>query len=588
MVWSPPCLAMVGLQGHHASPASPRRSPARERPGAGWLGLGLLLPALAGCQHFSSRSETIAMAVGSALGEVCAQAARVIARNPPRLDDGTRVLLACRTAGSGDVVREMEDQARAVLEGGMAATDPRIPTLLSVDGEIYLELLRHRLQALAPSQQLLPPLADAPALASSPMVLMTTRPLARGLQRADPFTALARAGNHRQLDAAAPSQPIRFLHTAPSRSNSGLQTVVAMVSEIAGKPPERLTLSDVRASAPGLAALQRHITRYGSSTEELARAMQRNGPFWASVASVYESSVVAANGRRRADQAALVAVYPASTYSSTMRAILPTAPWVSARERQAALLLIERLQGPEIQQLVAEQGLRPANPAVPASRVTPASGVDPRATYNSLRAPQAEVVEAIIRTWRDLVKKPSRVALVVDSSGSMQGEKLAAVQSSLQAYLNQIGRRDVVALIDFDGEVRPPVVVRGGGGAQEQATAFVAGLRADGATRLHDAVLAGRDWVRRSRRPGEILAVVVLTDGKDSGSSLGQGALMAALARSGLRSDERIGVFSIGYGNSGDYNADALRRIAQSNGGEFLEGTVDSVRRQLDDLQLTF
>jgi len=198
------------------------------------------------------------------------------------------------------------------------------------------------------------------------------------------------------------------------------------------------------------------------------------------------------------------------------------------------------------------------------------------------------VVEAIIRNWRDLVKKPSRVALVVDSSGSMQGEKLAAVQSSLQAYLNQIGRRDVVALIDFDGEVRPPVVVRGGGGAQEQATAFVAGLRADGATRLHDAVLAGRDWVRRSRRPGEILAVVVLTDGKDSGSSLGQGALMAALARSGLRSDERIGVFSIGYGNSGDYNADALRRIAQSNGGEFLEGTVDSVRRQLDDLQLTF
>ncbi|MFN9546273.1 MAG: vWA domain-containing protein, partial [Cyanobacteriota bacterium] len=277
-----------------------------------------------------------------------------------------------------------------------------------------------------------------------------------------------------------------------------------------------------------------------------------------------------------------------STYSSTMRVILPKAPWVSPRERQAAQRLIDRLQQPAIQRLVAEQGLRPANPAVPASRVTLAAGVDPKATYNSLRAPRPEVVEEILRTWRDLVKKPSRVALVVDSSGSMGGEKLPAVQRSLQSYLNQIGPRDVVALIDFDSVVQPPVVVRGGGADRDKAAAFLAGLRADGATRLHDAVLAGRDWVRQTRRPGEILAVVVLTDGKDSGSPLSQEALMAELERSGFRGDERIGVFTIGYGNRGDYNADSLRRIAESNGGEFLEGTVDSVRRRLDDLQLTF
>ncbi|MFM8524119.1 MAG: hypothetical protein ACKOCM_00605 [Cyanobacteriota bacterium] len=53
--------------------------------------------------------------------------------------------------------------------------------------------------------------------------------------------------------------------------------------------------------------------------------------------------MVAANGRREPGQEALVAVYPRATYSSTMRAILPTAPWVSAQERQAAALLIERL-----------------------------------------------------------------------------------------------------------------------------------------------------------------------------------------------------------------------------------------------------
>lgn len=82
-----------------------------------WLGL-LLLPAMAGCQLFPGRSETITMLVGSALGDVCANAARAIAADPPRLKDGTKVLLACRQAGSGDVVTEMESHARAVLQGG--------------------------------------------------------------------------------------------------------------------------------------------------------------------------------------------------------------------------------------------------------------------------------------------------------------------------------------------------------------------------------------------------------------------------------------------------------------------------------------
>ncbi len=395
----------------------------------------------------------------------------------------------------------MEGHARAALQGGTAADDPRIPTLVSVDGEIYLELLRHRLQALAPQRELIPPSADAPALATSPMVLMTTPALARGLRRADPFQALARHSDHRQLDPAGPPQPIRFVHTAPTRSNSGLQTVVAMFAEVSGKRPEQLGLDDVRAAAPAVAAIQKHVTRYGL--------------FWASVGSVYESSVVAANSRREPGQDPLVAVYPQATYSSTMRAILPAAPWVSAREREAALLLIERLQQPGLQQLTS-------------------------------------------------------------------------AQRSLQAYLAQLGPRDVVGLIDFDSEVRAPVVLRGGAQDAGKAAVFVGLLLAEGGTRLHDAVLAGRDWLRRTRRSGEILAVVVLTDGIDSGSRLPLQDLQEQLRRSGFGGDERIGVFTIGYGSSGEYDPTALRKIAESNGGEFVEGTPESILRRMEDLQLAF
>lgn len=567
-----------------ASP-QPKSIPDRFIPPTPWL-LPLLL---AGCAGLPVGPQLeLTMLTGSALGSSCQAWAATIRQDPPRLPDGTRVLLRCRSAGSGDVIAEMQQHAQAVLRAGGNPEDPRIPTLVSLDGEISEDLLRHRLQALAPTRSLIPPVGDAPALASSPMVLMTTPALAPGLRRADPYQALARSADHRQLDAAAPAQQIRFVHTAPTRSNSGLQTLVAMVSEVSGKRPDQLTIADVQASAPAITAIQNHITRYGASTDQLARAMQRNGVFWASVGSVYESSVVAVNGRRQPGQDPLVAVYPRATFSSTMRAILPTAPWVSPRERQAALLLIERLQQPALQKLVADQGLRPANPAVPPRRVTAALGVDPTAVYDSLRAPRPEVVEAMISLWRDITKKPSRVALVVDTSGSMAGAKLPAVQRSLQSYLAQIGPRDVVGLIDFDDVVRPPVVLRGGASGVPDSAAVLGRLQVGGTTHLHDAVLAGRDWLRRTAQPGEILAVVVLTDGMDAGSKLTLDDLQAQLRRS-VEGKGRINVFTVGFGDdSSGYNADVLRRLAEGNGGEFVEGDTLNIRRRMEDLQQSF
>ena len=64
--------------------------------------------------------------------------------------------------------------------------------------------------------------------------------------------------------------------------------------------------------------------------------------------------------------------------------------------------------------------------------------------------------------------------------------------------------------------------------------------------------------------------------------------LQEELRRSGFGGDERIGVFTIGYGRSGEYDPTALRKIAESNGGEFVEGTPESILRRMEDLQLAF
>ena len=178
--------------------------------------------------------------------------------------------------------------------------------------------------------------------------------------------------------------------------------------------------------------------------------------------------------------------------------------------------------------------------------------------------------------------------MVVDSSGSMAGEKIAALQNSLRLYLNQLGPRDVVALIDFDSEVREPVVLDGRPESRAVGQSFIANLVADGGTQLHDAVLAGRDWLASSGKADEIRAVVVLTDGQDSGDGLSLDQLREELRSSGFESDQRIAVFSVGYGQSGSFDASTLQVLAEGNGGEFVQGSPETIRNLMNNLQLAF
>jgi Ca-activated chloride channel family protein len=382
---------------------------------------------------------------------------------------------------------------------------------------------------------------------------------------------------------------VHYVHTAPTRSNSGLQTLVAQFAEIAGKRPEQLTVDDVQRYQNQIQQIQRKVTRYGTSTHSLAEAMVRNGPFWASVGSVYESSVIAANANLPPGQPRYEAVYPKATFSSNMRAILPQAPWVSADEQAAAEQVIAFLRSPDSQKIAAEQGLRPGVPGVPLSvKFSPTFGVNPQPQYDSYRPPQPEVVDAMLKSWQEFAKKPSLVAIVIDSSGSMSGNKLPVVQQTIQTYINNLGPQDQIALIDFDSEIRPPVQVDGTPTGRDRGLQFVSGLQAEGGTKLYDAALFARNWLRQNRRAEAINAVLVLTDGEDSGSSIGLDQLGEELKKSGFSTDERIAFFTVGYGQEGEFNPEALKQIADLNGGYYAKGNPETISRLMADLQVEF
>ncbi|NMG10184.1 VWA domain-containing protein [Brasilonema sp. UFV-L1] len=528
--------------------------------------------------------------VGSALGDFCNQAAQKFNSTQPKLDNGTPFQIKCEAQGSGDVVTKLVSLGNQFKNGTVQADAEEFPTIVSVDGEIYQSQLIYRMNQLFPGQKYIPEIIDSPLLADSPMVFMAQADIADGLRKTpDLYKALVTAKTHRDIDPAAPVQPVHYVHNAPTRSNSGLQTLVAQYASVSSKRPEQLTTTDVQQFQPQIQQIQSKITRYGISTNSLAKAMVKNGPYWASVASVYEESVIAANSHLQPGQQRYEAVYPKATFTSNMRAILPNAPWVSADEKAAAQKFIAYLRSPEIQKIATDLGLRPGTPGVSlGTKFSQEFGVNPQAKYDSLRPPQPEVVEAMLKSWQEVAKKASLVVMVVDSSGSMEGEKLSAAQNTLKNYINNLGPKEQIALIDFDSQIRPPVLVDGTPQGKERGLQFLSELTADGDTKLYDAALNARNWLQQNLRPDAINAVLILTDGEDTNSQISLEQLSQELQKSGFNSDQRIGVFTVGYGNEGEFNADALKKIAELNGGYYSKGDPETISRLIADLQVEF
>ncbi|ALF53332.1 Mg-chelatase subunit ChlD [Nostoc piscinale CENA21] len=533
---------------------------------------------------------TVKLLVGSALGDFCNQAAKNFNATQPKLDNGTAFRVKCESLGSGDVVTEVVALANQLQKGTVQANAPDFPTIISLDGDIYHSQLIYRMNQIFPGKNYIPEITESPLVANTPMVFMAQADIANGLRKfADPYKALVTAKTHRDIDPTSPPLTVHYVHSAPTRSNSGLQTLVAQYASVSGKRPEEITVADVQQFQPQIQQIQSKITRYGVSTNSLAQAMVKNGPFWASVGSVYESSVIVANSGLATGQQRYQAVYPKATFTSNMRAIIPNAPWVSADEKAAAEKFITYWRSPETQKIATDLGLRPGTPGVAlGAKFRPEFGVEAQAKYDSLRPPKPEVVDAMLKSWQELAKKPSLVVVVVDSSGSMSGDKLPAVQNTLQNYIKNLGPKEQIALIDFDSVIRPPVLVDGTPQGRDRGWQFINGLQADGGTKLYDAALEARNWLQQNLRKDAINAVLILTDGEDAGSNIKLNELEEELQKSGFATDQRIGFFTIGYGKEGEFQPDVLKAIAELNGGYYSQGNPETISQVMSNLQVEF
>ena len=109
---------------------------------------------------------------------------------------------------------------------------------------------------------------------------------------------------------------------------------------------------------------------------------------------------------------------------------------------------------------------------------------------------------------------PVSLGLVVDTSGSMEGEKWVSARQALNRFLFQLlDRDDEVFLYRFDNQ---PELVESWTTDRERIATGLARIRPRGATSLYDAVAAAVPLAQTGRHRKK--AIVVISDGNDTNS----------------------------------------------------------------------
>ncbi|MCE1254559.1 MAG: substrate-binding and VWA domain-containing protein [Anaerolineae bacterium] len=434
-------------------------------------------------------------------------------------------------------------------------------------------------------------------LVLSPVVIAMWKPMAEALGWPDKsigwgdIAGMATAADGWEKFGYPEWGQFKFGHTHPAYSNSGLVAIVAQAYAGAGKQ-RSLTNADLQNTAVKdfMANVQASIIHYGTSTGFFATRMFEKGPSYLSAAVLYENLVVSQESKRlsgASSQIPVVAIYPKEgTFWANHPYCILNAPWVTVEQREAAEKFQTYLLDKPQQVQAIQLGFRPSDPSIALTvPLDSQHGIDPQQPKTVLEIPKADVINNIQTVWKE-IKKPVDLAVVVDVSGSMSGEKIAAARTSLVQFINLLEDRDRLQVITFSSDVNLMMDLTELGPKRIEITRRVSAIIEGGDTALYDAVVYAYQELEKNANPKHIRAVVVLSDGNDTASV---NSINDVVKKIGSKSEEggnSIKLFTIGYGD--DFDADVLKKMAESTGGRQYEGKPENINQVYSEIATFF
>ncbi len=156
--------------------------------------------------------------------------------------------------------------------------------------------------------------------------------------------------------------------------------------------------------------------------------------------------------------------------------------------------------------------------------------------------------------------EPKDVVIVLDTSGSMEGEKMEQAKEAAAYIVERLNPDDRFGLIAFNSKLwLSHEGLLDAGDGRDEALDFIDDLHARGSTNIHDALLAALDQLSDGERPSLIL---FLTDGLPTVGITDPAAIVDAV---GSAATESVRLFNFGVGY--DVNAILLDDLAQRHHG---------------------
>jgi Ca-activated chloride channel family protein len=154
------------------------------------------------------------------------------------------------------------------------------------------------------------------------------------------------------------------------------------------------------------------------------------------------------------------------------------------------------------------------------------------------------------------------VIFVLDSSGSMRGEKFHQAQDALKFCLEGLNPQDYFNVIDYDDVVKPMTLwpIQASRAQLDRALEFADNIDAGGGTNIYEALAMACDMIPHGGSPTYI---IFLTDGQPTVGITDIEQIISNTTRLNEKR-ARLFVFGVGY----DVNAHLLDRLSSDNEGE--------------------
>lgn len=292
----------------------------------------------------------------------------------------------------------------------------------------------------------------------------------------------------------------------------------------------------------------------------------------------YNAQMALGCARPVAPDASLRGFYPTDSLTLTMT--MTRLEWTDAGQDQAerAEEFVAWLGTAAGREVLNDSALRPVAGHIrdPLSERNGVLPVSPRREY-----PEPSVIEEVTEL-RANAQRPARILLALDASGSMREvvgaggpTRFDLAKQGITGALRHIGPGDEFALWSFQGSGGPRKLT-GFDSDSAAVQAALGGVAPEGGTPLNRSIVDGVAALVPAD-PERVTALVVLTDGEDSGSGISREQLVDSVRDKGVK------VFVVATGEA-SCASHSITDVTELTGGRCLEVNVASLDSRLTAL----